>query len=192
MNDEQIIERVLDGDAGAFEVLILKYQSQIFYAAMNIVKDREFAEDITQDAFLKAYEKLDNLQDKTHFYPWLKRIAVNQALNHYERGKRMVDVEDEDNESNYFDRLTTGECPEDFILKDELRKYVKFFVDALPDRLRSVVILREVEDMSYEEIADILNIPLGTVRSRLFNARQIIKERLVKQGLTDEVFAEAK
>lgn len=192
MSDAQVIEQVLEGDTGAFEILILKYQSQIFYSAMNIVKNKEYAEDICQDAFLKAYEKLDTLQDKEHFYPWLKRIAVNLSLNHYERDKRIVDMEDEESDVDYFERLTTGECPEDYIIKDELKKYVKFFVDALPDRLRNVIILREVEDLSYEEIAEMLNIPLGTVRSRLFNARQMIKERLIKQGLTDEAFAEAK
>lgn len=192
MNDAQIVEKVLAGETGAFELLILKYQSQIFYAAMNIVKNREFAEDISQDAFLKAYEKLYALQDREHFYPWLKRITVNLALNHYDRGKRIVDIETEDSESSYFDTITSGESPEDFLIKDELKKYVRMFVDGLPERLRTVIILREVEDMSYEEIADVLNIPLGTVRSRLFNARQIIKERLVKQGLTDEAFSEAK
>lgn len=192
MNDKQVIERVLDGDNGAFEILILKYQSQIFYTALNIVKNKEYAEDICQDAFLKAYEKLDTLQDREHFYSWLKRIAVNLSLNHYEKDKRMVDVEDEDDDVDYFERLTTGECPEDFIIKDELRKYVRFFVDALPERLRTVVILREVEDLSYEEISEMLHIPLGTVRSRLFNARQIVKERLIKQGFIDEVVMEAR
>lgn len=192
MNDAQIVDRVLGGDSAAFELLILKYQSQVFYAAMNIVKNREYAEDISQDAFLKAYEKLDTLQDKDHFYPWLKRITVNLALNHYDRGKRIVDIESEDSEVSYFDTITSGETPEDFLIKEELKKYVRMFVDGLPERLRTVVMLREVEDMSYEEIADMLNIPLGTVRSRLFNARQIIKERLVKQGLTDEVLSEAK
>lgn len=192
MNDKQVIERVLNGDNGAFEILILKYQSQIFYTALNIVKNKEYAEDICQDAFLKAYEKLDTLQDREHFYSWLKRIAVNLSLNHYEKDKRMVDVEDEDDDVDYFERLTTGECPEDFIIKDELRKYVRFFVDALPERLRTVVILREVEDLSYEEISEMLHIPLGTVRSRLFNARQIVKERLIKQGFIDEVVMEAK
>ena len=103
-----------------------------------------------------------------------------------------LDMEDEESEVDYFDRLTTGECPEDYIIKDELKKYVKFFVDGLPDKFRNIIILREVEDLSYEEIAEMLNISLGTVRSRLFNARQIIKERLIKQGLIDNAFAEAK
>ena len=192
MSDAQVIEQVLDGDNSAFEILILKYQSQIFYSAMNIVKNKEYAEDICQDAFLKAYEKLDTLQDKELFFFLFKRIAVNLAFNHYERDKRIVDIEDEESDVDYFERLTNGECHEEHIIKDELKKYVKFFVDALPDRLRNVIILREVEDLSYEEISEILKIPLGTVRSRLFNARQIIKERLIKQGLTDEAFAEAK
>ncbi len=192
MDDKQVIERVLSGDSSAFEVLILKYQSQIYYSALNIVKNNEYAEDICQDAFLKAYEKLDTLQDREHFFSWLKRIAVNMALNHYERHKRIVDVESEDDDINYFENITSGECPEEYIIKDELRRYVKFFVESLPDRLKTVVILREVEDFSYEEISEMLNIPLGTVRSRLFNARQIIKERLIKQGLTDEILLEAK
>ncbi len=191
MNDAQIVDKVLNGDVNAFELLILKYQSQIFFTAMNIVKNREFAEDISQDAFLKAYEKLDTLQDKNHFFAWLKRITVNLSLNHYERGKRLVDIDTEEDETSYFDRITTGENPEDFLIKDELKKYIRMFVDALPERLRTVVILREVEDLSYEEISEILNIPLGTVRSRLFNARQIIKDRLIKQGLTDSIMSEA-
>ena len=192
MNDAQIVDKVLNGDTQAYELLILKYQNQIFYTAMNIIKNKEFAEDISQDAFLKGYEKLDSLQDKNHFFPWLKRITVNLALNHYERGKRIVDIETEDSDTSYFDRITGGENPEDFLIKDELKKYIRMFVDALPDRLRTVVMLREVEDMSYEEISELLNIPLGTVRSRLFNARQIIKERLIKQGLTDQIMSEAK
>ena len=191
MNDAQVVDKVLGGDAGAFELLILKYQSQIFYSAMNIVKNREFAEDITQDAFLKAYEKLDTLQDKEHFFPWLKRIAVNLALNQYDRGKRVVDVETEDSEISFFDKISDEGNPEDFLIKDELKKYIKMFVDALPERLRTVIILREVDDMSYEDISDMLNIPLGTVRSRLFNARQIIKDRLIKQGLTDQAMTTA-
>ena len=192
MNDIQIIDKVLKGESEAFEMLILKYQTQIFYTSMNIVKNREYAEDITQDAFIKAYEKLDTLQDKSHFFSWLKRIAVNLSLNHYERDKRIVDVVDDDSDTNYFETLSTGECPEDFILKDELKKYIRLFVDALPEKLRTIVMLREVEDLSYEEIADILKVPLGTVRSRLFNARQIIKDRLIRQGLTDEHIMEAR
>lgn len=191
MKDREIIEKVLKGDSSAFEVLILKYQNQVYYSALNIVKNNEYAEDICQDAFLKAYEKLDTLQDKDHFLSWIKRIAVNMALNHYERNKRIVDVESDDKDIDYFDNLTDGACPEDFIIKDELSRYIKFFVDSLPERLKTVVILREVEDFSYEEISEMLNIPLGTVRSRLFNARQIIKERLIKQGLTDKVVLEA-
>ena len=176
MKDREIIEKVLKGDSSAFEVLILKYQNQVYYSALNILKNNEYAEDICQDAFLKAYEKLDTLQDKDHFLSWIKRI---------------VDVASDDKDIDYFDNLTDGACPEDFIIKDELSRYIKFFVDSLPERLKTVVILREVEDLSYEEISEMLNIPLGTVRSRLFNARQIIKERLIKQGLTDQVVLEA-
>jgi RNA polymerase sigma-70 factor (ECF subfamily) len=110
------------------------------------------------------------------------------ALNHFEKEKRVLDVESDDDESSFFENISSGESPEELTLKEEMKRYVRMFVDSLPDRLRVVIILREVEDMSYEEIAEMLNIPLGTVRSRLFNARNIIKERLIKQGLADGLY----
>jgi len=191
-NDAKIVEMVLAGDTSKFEQLITKYQSQVFYTAMNIVKNRDTAEDIVQDAFIKAFEKLYTLNDQAQFYPWLKRITINRSLNTYEVGKRIVDVEYEDSETSFFDKLSDDSNPEEFLIKDELKRYVRLYVDALPERLRRVIIMREVEDLSYEEISDILNIPLGTVRSRLFNARQIVKNRLIKQGLTDNILLEAR
>lgn len=191
MQDAHAVERVLEGDSSAFEYLILKYQSQLLATAQNIVKVRENAEDLVQESFMKAYEKLETLKDPNQFYPWLKRITVNLALNYFDRSKRIVDVETEDGTGSYFDNVPVMEGPEDLALKEEMRRYVRTFVDSLPDRLRVVVILREVEDLSYEEISDMLKIPLGTVRSRLFNARQIVKERLVRQGLADGMYREA-
>ena len=189
MKDTAIIEKVLKGDTASFEMLILKYQSKLFATSMNIVKNRELAEDITQEAYLKAFQKLDTLKDREQFFPWIKRIALNIALNHFEKEKRVVDIENDDDEGgSFFDNITTGESAEDLTLKDELHKYVRNFVEALPDKLRVVIMLREVEDMSYEEIAEMMNIPLGTVRSRLFNARQIIKDRLINQGLADGMY----
>ena len=153
MSDAQVIEQVLEGDTGAFEILILKYQSQIFYSAMNIVKNKEYAEDICQDAFLKAYEKLDTLQDKEHFYPWLKRIAVNLSLNHYERDKRIVDMEDEESDVDYFERLTTGECPEDYIIKDELKKYVVTAQNLEPNTELKYTFEKDEEGEEYSLVA---------------------------------------
>lgn len=188
MKDSAIIEKILSGDTAVFEMLILKYQSRLFATSMNVVKNRELAEDITQEAFMKGFQKLDTLKNREQFYPWLKRIALNIALNHFEKEKRVLDVENEDDDTSFFDNIASGESPEELTLKDELYKYVRNFVDSLPDKLRVVIVLREVEDMSYEEIAEMMNIPLGTVRSRLFNARQIIKDRLINQGLADGMY----
>ncbi|MGE4267600.1 MAG: sigma-70 family RNA polymerase sigma factor [Deferribacterales bacterium] len=188
MKDTAIIEKVLDGDSQAFEMLILKYQSKLFATSMNVVKNRELAEDIVQEAFMKAFMKLDSLKNREQFYPWLKRIALNIALNHFEKEKRVMDVETEDDETSFFENIGSGESPEELTLKEELHRYVRSYVDSLPDKLRVVIVLREVEDMSYEEIAEMMNIPLGTVRSRLFNARQIIKDRLINQGLADGMY----
>jgi len=137
---------------------------------------------------MKAFQKLDTLKNRDQFYPWLKRIAINLSFNHFERAKRVLDVENEDDDTSFFDRIPDGESPEELIVKDELKKYVRNFVDALPDKLRVVVVLREIEEMSYDEISEIMGIPLGTVRSRLFNARQLIKERLINQGLADGLY----
>ncbi|WP_303850877.1 sigma-70 family RNA polymerase sigma factor [Seleniivibrio woodruffii] len=188
MKDTAIIEKVLDGDSQAFEMLILKYQSKLFATSMNVVKNRELAEDIVQEAFMKGFMKLDSLKNREQFYPWLKRIALNIALNHFEKEKRVMDVETEDDETSFFENIGSGESPEELTLKEELHRYVRNYVDSLPDKLRVVIVLREVEDMSYEEIAEMMNIPLGTVRSRLFNARQIIKDRLINQGLADGMY----
>ncbi|MCD8492842.1 MAG: sigma-70 family RNA polymerase sigma factor [Geovibrio sp.] len=188
MGDALVVEKVIDGDAASYELLIRKYQSKLFSTVLHMVKNRELAEDIVQESFLRAFRKLDTLNNRSQFYPWIKRIALNMALNHFEKEKRVLDVETEDDESSFFENISSGESPEELTLKEEMKRYVRMFVDSLPDRLRVVIILREVEDMSYEEIAEMLNIPLGTVRSRLFNARNIIKERLIKQGLADGLY----
>jgi RNA polymerase sigma-70 factor (ECF subfamily) len=188
VKDTAVIEKVLAGDFQSFETLILKYQSKLFATMLNVVKDRDLAEDMVQDAYMKAFEKLSTLKDHAQFYPWLKRIALNNALNHFERAKRVMDVENEDDESSFFERIPAGESPEELLVKEELKRYVRHFVDALPDKLRVVIVLREVEDLSYEEISEMMNIPIGTVRSRLFNARQMIKDRLINQGLVDGLY----
>jgi RNA polymerase sigma-70 factor (ECF subfamily) len=185
MQDGQIVESVLGGDLQAFELLVLKYQKQLYYIANGIVKSTTVAEDVVQDALIKAYEKLDTLKNHAGFYPWVKKIVINMSLNHYDKNKWLVDVSTDDSEYDFFDNVAVNDNPEDRVLKEELKGYIKTFVDALPDKLRLVLILREIDDMSYEEISEVLDIPVGTVRSRLFNARQLLKERLIKQGLAD-------
>jgi len=189
LTDAQIIEKILLGKSELFELLVIKYQQQLFSTLINITKDYNMAEEFVQDAFVKAFEKLDMLKNREQFYAWIKRIAINNAFMHFEKHRRMVDVDRDTDESSesFFDRISDYSNPEEDLLTDEMRKYVRKFVDALPDKLRTVIILREVEDYSYEEIAEMLNIPIGTVRSRLFNARQFIKQRLIRQGLADEM-----
>lgn len=190
MSDQILVDEIVKGNTAAYELLILKYQKQLYATVLNIVKDDDFAQDIVQEAFLKAYESLPNLRNKEQFYPWLKRIAINESLMKLERNKRYVDMYDEEQEEDdyFFNTITDENNPEKELLDEELRKYVRRYVDSLPSKLRTVIILREVEEMSYEEIAEMLNIPIGTVRSRLFNARQIIKERLIRQGLADGLY----
>ena len=188
MQDGQIVESILAGDVQAFELLVIKYQKQLFYAAHNIVKNQHTAEDIVQDAFIKAYEKLSTLKNQAGFYPWVKKITINLSLNHYDRSKWMVDTSTAEGEDDFFDNIAVYDTPEHYILKDELRGYMQAFVDSLPEKLRIVLVLREIDEYSYEEIAELLKIPVGTVRSRLFNARQILKNRLIKQGLADGVY----
>lgn len=190
MNDQILVDEILKGKTEVYEFLILKYQKQLFSTVFNIVKDEDLAMDIVQEAFLKAYEGLPNLRNKDQFYPWIKRIAINESLMKFDRNKRFVDMynEDQDEDDYFFNSITDETNPEKELLEEEIRRYIRKYVDSLPSKLRTVIILREVEDMSYEEIADILQIPIGTVRSRLFNARQIIKERLIKQGLADGLY----
>lgn len=190
MSDQILVDEILNGKTEVYEFLILKYQKQLFSTVFNIVKDEDLTMDIVQEAFLKAYEGLPNLRNKDQFYPWIKRIAINESLMKIDRNKRFVDMynEDQDEDDYFFNSITDEKNPEKELLDEEIRRYVRKYVDSLPSKLRTVIILREVEDMSYEEIADILKIPIGTVRSRLFNARQIIKERLIKQGLADGLY----
>ncbi|MDR2400129.1 MAG: sigma-70 family RNA polymerase sigma factor [Deferribacteraceae bacterium] len=187
MQDEHIVESVLGGDIQAFELLVLKYQKPVFRSVLSILKNEAEAEDITQEAFVKAYEKLSTLQNRAGFYAWIKRIGINLALNQYDKNKWMVDVTSDNTEYDFFDNVPVYQTPEGEILKDELKKYIKLFIDSLPEKLRLVLVLREIDELSYEDISEMLKIPVGTVRSRLFNARQILKDRLLKQGLADEL-----
>lgn len=190
MSEIVLIDRVLDGDTSSFEFLILKYQKNLYCTVFNIVKEEEATKDIVQESFLKAYENLSSLRIKEQFYPWLKKIAINLSLVKLDKSKRYIDMykDGEEGYDFFFNKQTDESNPEQELLTEELRRYVRKFVDSLPEKLRRVIILREVEDLSYEEISSILNIPVGTVRSRLFNARQIIKERLLRQGLADGLY----
>ncbi|MDY6820808.1 MAG: sigma-70 family RNA polymerase sigma factor [Deferribacterota bacterium] len=194
MDDISIIEEVLEGKYEYYEYLVLKYQNRLYAFIISLVKNEEEAKDIVQESFVTAYNKLSDLVDRRRFYPWLKKIAFHNALLFLNKDKKKV-KSDED-VLDYLDNLDNNykssviyvkeKSPEAHILNKEISKYVKLFIDSLPDKLRIVVILRDVEGHSYEEIAQLLDIPIGTVRSRLHSAREVLKERLIKQGIADE------
>lgn len=190
MDDIKIIENVLNGSVDEFEFLILKYQSQLFATVISIVKNNDIAEEILQDVFVTAFEKLETLKNRNYFFAWIKKIAINKSFlylhhnkKHIHSSEEVLDLYENDNEID-IDR-PCNKSPETLLLNKEISKYIKRFVDALPDRLRSVVILREVEGLTYEEISEVMKIPVGTVRSRLHYAREIVKDRLINQGLAD-------
>jgi RNA polymerase sigma-70 factor (ECF subfamily) len=190
MDDVKVIEEVLSGNSDQFEFLILKYQNQLFTTVVTIVKNSDIAEEILQDSFVTAYEKLETLKNRNYFYPWIKKIAINKSFLYLHHNKKNVGSTEEvldflKNDNPIEIDRPFNKSPEALVLNKELAKYIKRFVDSLPERLRSVIILREVEGLSYEEISETMKIPVGTVRSRLHYAREIIKDRLTNQGLAD-------
>ena len=190
MDDVKIIEDILMGHSNEFEFLILKYQSQLFGTIISIVKNSDVTEEILQDSFVTAFEKLETLRNRNYFYAWIKKIAINKSFLYLHHNKKNVDYSEEvldlfENDNGINIDRPFNKSPETLLLNKEMSKYIKRFVDALPDRLRNVIILREVEGLSYEEISEVMKIPVGTVRSRLHYAREIIKDRLINQGLAD-------
>jgi RNA polymerase sigma-70 factor (ECF subfamily) len=190
MDDIKIIENILMGSIDEFELLILKYQNQLFATVISIVKNSDVSEEILQDSFVTAFEKLETLKNRNYFYPWLKKIAINKSFLHLHHSKKSVGSSEEildlfENGNGIDIDRPFNKSPETLLLNKEMSKYIKRFVDALPERLRSVIVLREVEGLSYEEISESMKIPVGTVRSRLHYAREIIKDRLINQGLAD-------
>ncbi len=180
--DRRLIERVQQGDRAAFDALVRKYEGKLIKLIGRYVKDQSEVLDVAQESFLKAYRALPNFRGDSAFYTWLYRIAINTAKNHLvAQGRRppaedidSVTAEHYDGESNLKDYGT----PEHQILKDEIERTVIEAIDALPPDLRAAITLRELEGLSYEEIAEAMDCPIGTVRSRIFRAREAINERL--------------
>lgn len=180
--DLQLVERVKRGDKRAFDALVLKYERKVVKLVSRYVHDSSEAQDVAQEAFLKAYRALPNFRGDSAFYTWLYRISINTAKNYLvSQGRRppSADVELSDAE-NYdsADELRDYASPEEHLLKDEVERTVLEALDALPDDLRTAITLREIEGMSYEDIAEAMACPVGTVRSRIFRAREAINTRL--------------
>ena len=180
--DTTLVKRVQKGDKGAFDMLVLKYQHKIVNLVMRYVRDQEQALDITQEAFIKAYRALPRFRGDSAFYTWLYRIAVNTAKNHLAaQRRRPMDVELDLQDSEQYDlhaKLKETDTPEGVTLSDELNLTVHRAIEALPEDLRTAIVLREIEGMSYEEIAQTMDCPVGTVRSRIFRARDAIGKKI--------------
>lgn len=181
-DDQRLVERVQGGDKAAFDVLVLKYQHKIVKLVMRYVHDQAEALDVTQEAFIKAYRALPKFRGDSAFYTWLYRIAINTAKNHIVAMKRRPMEYDLDlQESGGYEtptHLRDYDSPERIVQRDELREAVQSSINALPEELRDAIVLREIEGMSYEEIATAMNCPVGTVRSRIFRARDAIDKAI--------------
>lgn len=180
--DAQLVKRVQKGDKGAFDVLVLKYQHKIVNLVLRYVRDPDLALDIAQEAFLKAYRALPRFRGDSAFYTWLYRIAVNTAKNHLAaQRRRPLDVELDLQDSEQYDlhaKLKETDTPEGVTMSQELNETVQRAIAGLPEDLRTAIILREIEGMSYEEIAQTMECPVGTVRSRIFRARDAIGKKI--------------
>ena len=181
-SDQQLVERVQKGDKRAFDLLVLKYQHKIISVVGRYINDSHEVYDVVQEAFIKAYRALGNFRGDSQFYTWLYRIAINTAKNYLvSRGRRPpftdVDVEDAEHYSGA-DMLRDVDTPENNLFRDELKQAIDLAMAKLPEDLRTAVTLREMEGLSYEEIAEVMDCPVGTVRSRIFRARDAIDRHI--------------
>ena len=181
--DAELVARVQRGDKKAFDLLVLKYQRKIMRLLSRMVRDPHEVEDVAQEAFIKAYRALPQFRGDSAFYTWLYRIAINTARNWLAaRGRQPSTpnaLETEDGETfNQTDNLTDNSTPESLAASREIAETVNAAIQALPAELRTAIVMREMEGMSYEDIAQSMNCPIGTVRSRIFRAREAIATRL--------------
>jgi RNA polymerase sigma-70 factor (ECF subfamily) len=184
--DAPLIERVKQGDVKAFEMLVVKYQRRIERLIGRMVRDVDLVPDIAQETFIRAYRAIPQFRGESAFYTWLYRIAVNtakKALGELKRDLLVTDAsrashDDEDETSRTENELTDGETPESLLASKEVAMTVNAAINALSEDLRQAITLREIEGLSYEEIAELMNCPIGTVRSRIFRAREAIALRL--------------
>ena len=181
-SDRELVARVQAGEKAAFDVLVLRYQQKLVKLISRYVRDPNEALDVAQEAFIKAYRALPNFRGESSFYTWLYRIGVNTAKNHLvAQGRRPPDSDVDAQDAERYDidsMLREHDTPEAEAYRDEVERTVVEAINALPDELRTAVTLRELEGLSYQEIATVMDCPVGTVRSRIFRAREAIERRL--------------
>jgi len=181
--DQGLVLRVQEGDKKAFELLVLKYQRKLMRLVSRLIRDQAEAEDVVQEAFIKAYRALPQFRGESAFYTWLYRIGINTAKNYLvtqgRRAPTSTDVNSEEAET--FDdgeHLRDINTPESLLATKQIARTVNLAMETLPDELRTAITLREIEGLSYDEIAEAMNCPIGTVRSRIFRAREAIADKL--------------
>ena len=178
-----LVRRAKRGDYKAFDLLVLKYQSRIIGISMKFVKDIHIAEDIAQESFIKAYKSLNSFREESAFYTWLYRIAANTSKNYLTSKRRKKEYSEsevfssEDANVDIFD-IPGGDSPEEILAANNLREVIFESLSNLPEDIRTAISLREFEGLSYEEISEVLDCPIGTVRSRIFRGREIIQEKI--------------
>ena len=184
--DALLVDRARRGDTAAFEMLVVKYQRRIERLISRMVRDSDLVQDVAQETFIRAYRAMPQFRGESAFYTWLYRIAINTAKKALVELKRdplisessLVRGEDGEETSRVENELTDGETPEALMASKEIAAAVNSAIEALSEDLRQAITLREIEGLSYEEISDVMNCPIGTVRSRIFRAREAIAARL--------------
>lgn len=187
--DKQLVECVKKGDKAAFDMLVLKYQHRVLGLVGSYVNDYQEVQDVAQETFIKAYRAIDKFRGDSSFYTWLYRIAVNTAKNHLvSKGRKIPESDIDVHDADFLDTATSlrmVDTPERNLYRDEIERVIHDVIRRLPDELRTAVVLREFDGLSYDEIANVMDCPVGTVRSRIFRAREAIDkevEPLLRRG----------
>ncbi len=180
--DLSLVRRVKKGDYRAFDLLVLKYQSRVIATAFKYVKEKQLAEDIAQEAFIKSYKSIDSFREESSFYTWVYRIAVNTAKNYLVSAKRRdeVVISDLSEDDSFYPEKSDVDSPQELLKASELRDLIFETLSSLGEETRTALSLREFDGLSYEQIAEIVKCPVGTVRSRIFRGREMIEDVVSK------------